>query len=133
MGFPELLSENKIRWRELEEDERMIIEREWRGIYGDAFRGRPRMRHGIKAEHEYSCQVCDHFWIIPFSQKVPGTHVYLKHNVDVGFECHGRLPDLSPFHSTEFFVSPPDLSWTMVFTHEDYGFGGPYFIRVEWR
>jgi hypothetical protein len=31
----------------------------------------------------------------------------------------------------DVYVSPPDFSWTMVFTHED-GLCGPYFCRAEW-
>ncbi len=50
-----------------------------------------------------------------------------------GYECRGpgELPDLSAFCSLEFFVSPVDLSWTMVHTHEDLDYGGPYFVRKE--
>ena len=29
------------------------------------------------------------------------------------------------------YVFPPDLAWTMVFTHED-GWLGPYFSRATW-
>lgn len=42
------------------------------------------------------------------------------------------MPPLGLFHNIEFFISPLDLSWTMIHTHEDHGFGGPYFIRREW-
>ena len=48
------------------------------------------------------------------------------------YECHGPLIDLGLFCNAEFFVAPPDFTWTMVHTHENHGFGGPYFIRVDW-
>jgi hypothetical protein len=33
--------------------------------------------------------------------------------------------------AADVYVFPPDLSWTMVFTHED-GWLGPYFSRAAW-
>jgi hypothetical protein len=29
-------------------------------------------------------------------------------------------------------VCPADYSWSMIYTHEDYAHGGPYFIRAAW-
>lgn len=48
------------------------------------------------------------------------------------FECRGCLVPMGEFCNSEFFISPLDFDWTMVHTHEDHGFGGPYFIRRAW-
>ncbi len=50
----------------------------------------------------------------------------------MAYECRGPLVPLGNFNSVELFVSPADLDWTMVYTHEDHAFGGPYFIKAEW-
>jgi hypothetical protein len=44
----------------------------------------------------------------------------------------GPLVPLGAACDVEFAVSPADLSWTMLHTHEDHALGGPYFIRREW-
>lgn len=48
--------------------------------------------------------------------------------------CFGEPPpDLCQFQAVEFFISPPDLSWTLVHTHEDGAYtNGPLFAREEW-
>jgi hypothetical protein len=49
-------------------------------------------------------------------------------------ECAARVRAASPPRldgEQDVYVSPPDFSWTMVFTHED-GWCGPYFSRAEW-
>lgn len=32
---------------------------------------------------------------------------------------------------SDIYISPPNMAWTMVYTHED-GWCGPYFSRAEW-
>jgi hypothetical protein len=49
-----------------------------------------------------------------------------------GYECRSGLVSLARFHTIEFFVSPDDFQWTMGHTHEDHGFGGPYFLDRDW-
>jgi hypothetical protein len=101
-------------------------------VYGRAFRGRPRLRHGAKAENEYRCQACDHYVIVPFSAGVPGLPVHVYRLAIAAYECRGPLVALGTFCDAEFFISPPDLAWSMIHTHEDDAFGGPYFIRADW-
>ena len=46
----------------------------------------------------------------------------------VAFRYAGQKLDLSDYHELEFAVFPETYRWTLVHTHEDYAFGGPYFI-----
>jgi hypothetical protein len=126
------LTESGIEWKQLPDPDRLKAENAWRHTYGRAFRVRPRVRQGAKAELEYHCQTCDHYLIIPFSARVPGLPVTVVRQFIAAYECHGPLIPLGTFHSAEFFICPPDLSWSMIHTHEDHGFGGPYFIRADW-
>jgi hypothetical protein len=107
-------------------------ERAWREIYGGAFAGRPRLRTGAKAEHEYRQQVCTHYLIVPFTSNVEGLPVQVLGSEIGAYDCSGSLVPLGAFHTAEFFVCPIDFSWTMVHTHEDHGCAGPFFIRREW-
>lgn len=107
-------------------------ERDWRDIYGDAFAGRPRLRTGAKAEHEYREQECARYLIVPFTSNVEGLPIQVFGSEIGAYDCSGPLLPLGAFHTAEFFVCPIDFSWTMVHTHEDHGIAGPFFIRQEW-
>jgi hypothetical protein len=114
--------------------ERAVIEAEeaWRLIYGQAFQGQPRLRHGAKADHEYLRQPCTHYLLVPFSAGVRELPVHVLGRLLGAYDCRGPLVPLGAFCDVEFFVSPTDFSWTMIHTHEDHALGGPYFIRSEW-
>ena len=45
----------------------------------------------------------------------------------------GPIIDLSRYNELEFAVFPDSFDWTLIHTHEDGAFGGPYFIRNEGR
>ena len=121
-----------MKTRELTLPESIAVEQQWRGIYGDAFVGRSRVRVGVKAESEFSRIACDHYWVIPFNFNVAGTAIRVNRYHQNGFECRGDLLALGEFHNIELFICPVDFAWTMVHTHEDHALGGPYFQRREW-
>jgi len=126
------LSRASVDWDRLSDRERIEAEAAWRRVYGRAFRGRPRLRHGAKADYEYRGQACDHYLIVPFSAGVPGLPVHVYRRAIAAYECRGPLIALGAFCDAEFFISPPDLSWSMIHTHEDHALDGPYFIRADW-
>ena len=128
----EYLKSNGVTIRDIDWQTTIEAEQSWREKYGRAFAGRPRLRQGVKAETEYSQTNCSHYCIIPFSSNVNGTPIQVRGPRRCGLECHGALVALGQFHAIEFFISPPDLEWTMVHTHEDHAYGGPYFVRMEW-
>ena len=113
-------------------DEHQQIESTWRDRYGQAFVNGARHRHGTKAVHEFLSQPETDWLFVPFLGRVAGTPVSLDGPSLRAFRCEGSLQELSEFSGVEFFISPPDLSWTFVRTHEDFAFGGPYFVRTEW-
>jgi len=116
----------------LDETARLAAEDKWRRIYGQSFRGRPRLRHGAKADYEYQQEPCTHYLIVPFSSGIAGLPVHVLGQCMGAYECRGPLAALGAFCDVEFFVCPTDFSWTMIHTHEDHALGGPYFIRAEW-
>ncbi len=132
-ALQEHLSRFGIEWRFLEERAQFNTEAVWRSIFGEAFRGRPRLRRGSKAVHEYLQQPCRHYLIVPFTSNVEGTPMHVHRRPVIGaYECRGDLVSLGEFCDAEFFVAPTDFEWTLVHTHEDYAIDGPYFIRREW-
>ncbi len=131
-GLLDFLTAHKVEVRILDWRETVAVERRWREVYGQVFSGRPRLRQGVKAESAYDEMACLHYWIIPFSSKLMGTAVRPYGPRRVGYECRGGLAPLGSFHTIEFFVSPDGFQWTMVHTHEDHAFGGPYFLDRDW-
>ena len=131
-SLQDVLSRAGVEWDRLSDRARVEAETAWRRVYGRAFRGRPRLRHGAKADYEYRCQAGDHYLIVPFSAGVPGLPVHVYRQAIAAYECRGPLIALGAFCDAEFFISPPDLSWSMIHTHEDHALGGPYFIQAEW-
>jgi hypothetical protein len=126
------LSQSGVTWSALSESKATEAEETWRGIYGRAFIKRPRCKQGNRAVFEYEKQSCDHYLIVPFSSNVDGLPVAIDFISIEAYECRGPLTNLGRFHNAEFFISPIDLSWTMIHDHEDHAHGGPYFIREEW-
>jgi acyl-coenzyme A synthetase/AMP-(fatty) acid ligase len=129
----EYLQQSQVTFRVLTTAEHKIIEAEWRAMYGLAFHRRPRLRTGGRAEFEYSRQSCDSYLIIPFTSAVAGLPLdHLHFTRSEAYACQGPLVPLGRYHQKEFFITPTDYSWTMVHTHEDYGWAAPYFMLREW-
>ena len=128
----EYLTRSGVEWTRLDASSHVEAERAWRDIYGGAFVKWPRHRHGVKADFAYQQQHCECFLIVPFTKNVVGLPVHVIHRSLGAYECRGALAPLGDFHEIEFFVCPIDFSWTMIHTHEDHGFGGPYFLLREW-
>jgi hypothetical protein len=127
-----LLEAAGVLCRPLTDSERAEAESQWRAVYGRAFRGCPRLRHGSRAEFEFAQQPAGRWLVVPIGAKVPGTSVAPHGAVPTGYECEGPLVPLGAACDVEFAVAPADLAWTMLYTHEDYAIGGPYFVRREW-
>ena len=127
----DLLESAGVLKRVLTEEERQEAEQQWREVYGDVFR-RGRVRQGSKADYEYSRQPPCRWLAVPLTSEVPGTSLAPAARTAIGCECEGPLVPLGAVHHVEFAVAPVDLSWTMLYTHEDHDLGGPYFIRREW-
>lgn len=126
------LTAEGVRHERLTAEEHRRREREWRNVYGHVFRPGLRHRHGTKAVHAYLNEPATRWMLVPFLSGVPGTPVHIVRRHLSAFECQGPLLELGEFSNIEFFVSPPDLAWTFVRTHEDFALGGPYFVRREW-
>lgn len=129
------LTECGLTWDAIPRERHQALAAEWQTVYGNCFEFRCRLREGGRAQFEYSQEVAECFMVVPFLSNVGGPHSINKSGPGTAaYQCQGdgRLPDLSSFKDIDFFIMPPDLAWTMIHTHEDHGFGGPYFIRREW-
>ncbi|HEV3260071.1 MAG TPA: hypothetical protein VG013_24655 [Gemmataceae bacterium] len=129
------LTQYGLVWQAILPERHVSLSNEWEALYGECFSHQLRYKQGAKAQVEYSHQSAATIMIVPFLGKYGGPHSISKHGPrKAAYECHGSggLPDLSTFADTDFFIVPTDLSWTMIHTHEDYEWGGPYFMRKDW-
>jgi hypothetical protein len=128
------LTQCGLAWSSISWNQHVILSNDWETHYGN-FHHWLRQMQGAKAQFEYSHQSAVTFMIIPILGDIGGPHSIGKLGPrKAAYDCQGKgtLPDLSSFALTDFFIMPHDYSWTMIHTHEDFGFGGPYFIRKEW-
>ena len=132
--LPRFLEQYGVEWTPLDEAAHRETETAWRTVYSSAFHGKRLTRHrnGFRAEFEFEQEKCSHYFIVPFSADIPLLPVRVIGRRQNAYECRGLLVPLGAFHSREFFISPLDFGWTMIHTHEDHAFGGPYFFRAEW-
>jgi hypothetical protein len=128
------LTQSGLAWSVIPWERHVSLNNEWEDLYGDV-RHWLRHKQGAKAQFEYCHQAAELWIVVPFLGDVAGPHSINKPGPrQAAYECHGdgTLADLSAFADTDFFIVPDDFSWTMVHTHEDYDWGGPYFIRKDW-
>ena len=118
--------------------ERWRLEQAWRHVYALATRARTgqwripdyewhvfsygdaRSKSGARALELYQHERPASFLVWPEAPTVPM------------YRCSGGTVPVFSTSAADVLVFPPDLSWTMAFTHE-LGLGlGPYFSRREW-
>ena len=129
------LSEQGLKFDVVDASRHARFENEWNAIYGDVWRLKLRHKRQAKAEEAYAKQRAIEFLIVPFLGDHAGPHgVGTPSPRTTALACvgDGALPRLAAFSNLDFFVAPPDLSWTMIHTHEDYVLGGPYYIERAW-
>ena len=133
-ALEQFLTKCGLTWSVIPPERHFSLGNDWNALYANVSHWL-RQTQGTKAQFEYSKQSAETFMIVPFHGSVAGPLSNIKRCMrKAAYECRGdgALPDLSGFADMEFFIVPVDLSWTMIHTHEDYGHGGPYFVRKDW-
>jgi hypothetical protein len=135
---PELeqyLTDHGVEWELLDENAHWSVETEWYEAFGNAIAWHCRCKSGVRAEAELLSQQATIFFVVPFvrnSRSLPtgiGTGIPRQ----AAYKCQGAILPLAGFRSPDKFVVPPDLSWCMIYTHEDHAMtNGPLFFRKEW-
>jgi hypothetical protein len=112
--------------REFTQRETAELIRQWLDVFG-------RKRDGVSVKqylwHVFSagCYPCisGDEAIAEYEQQLSCEFVILPNPHDTAYILDSR-PDSRPF--ADYFVFPPNMAWTMAFTHEE-GWLGPYFAR----
>ena len=70
----------------------------------------------------------DDLLLLFLSQRINEFPISTNSRSCTAYSYAGPNIDLSSFHELEFAVFPQSYDWTLIHTHEDGAFGGPYFI-----
>ena len=114
----------------LDENAHQSLENQWYEVFGNAIPWHCQSKKGVRAEAELLAQDAPVFFVVPFLRSPIGSHDPKK---GAAYKCSGEILPLAGFRFKDKFVAPPDFSWCMVYTHEDYAMiRGPLFFRREW-
>ena len=114
-----------------------VIVRQWLSVFGNAFGHRMwhrRYKEGVKAQIGLSQVGKGDFLLFSIgnSRQFPLWRTS-EQRPHWGFRCKtSAVPGLDRFCNLDFVMVASDFSWTMVYTHEDFVLGGPYFMEGAW-
>ena|SRR5882724_8210758 len=135
MDFPvvkltEELERCRVAWRELPANEHRSWFLRWMEVYKDFHAPERRRLRGARAMAEAQSLCRGSFVLIPCRN--PSSKAWSA--VGKAYACEGSvLPDLTEVsHLVDVFISPFDLSWTLLYGHEVDVFGGPEFSCAVW-
>jgi hypothetical protein len=112
--------------RQFSEAEASVLAAGWLAIYGKNRHGantKAYLWHVFSGARYPSASGADA--VEQYKQQVGREFVVLSNDRKLAFLTE-RLPEASSL--ADYYVFPPNLAWTMAFTHED-GWLGPYFAR----
>ena len=117
-------------WRRCSRTEHAELLRTWQRLFPSGLLAYARGKRGANAFAEQAKLGQSHFFVVQTHDPA----IPPKTSGDIAYEVWaGSIPDFTGLsHHIDFFVSPPDLSWTVIYTHEVDVFGGPFFTRREW-
>jgi hypothetical protein len=133
--FEQYLTDHGVEWEPLDENTHWSLENEWYEVFGKAIPWGCRTKTAARAEAEFLAQGTTVFFVVPFLRDSPSLPTGIGRNVPrgVAYKCSGKVFPLAGFRFEDKFVAPPDFSWCMIYTHEDYMLTrGPFFFRREW-
>jgi hypothetical protein len=122
--------------KEMARKEVLELVNTWQNVVAPCFAGSGGryVRHGARAFQRYLSQEHAGLYVVSLlgSRGIP--NACADRNLPIfGFRIVGQCspPDLTAYHMLEFSITDLQFNWTFIHTHEDYGYGGPYFVPLE--
>ena len=128
--FLTYLSEHEVSLTEMPRRESFVITKRWTSIFGRFANGSPHS-HGSEAVSLWLQTDETNLILLFLSSRIDAFPISTNHRPNSAYEYTGHVIDLSDYHDLEFAVFPVSFAWTLVHTHEDGAFGGPYFIWAD--
>ena len=115
---------------ELTRKESFAITKRWTSVFA-AQSDNLRETQGLKAIDKWLKTTDDQLILLFLSAQITAFPISENSRPCTAHRYVGRIIDLSDYNQLEFAVFPETYEWTLIHTHEDGAFGGPYFISNE--
>jgi hypothetical protein len=128
--FHRYLADHGVTLTELPRKESFAIMKRWTSVFArqsDSL----RETHGLKAVDKWLATTDDELIVLFLSRRITAFPISENQRPCTAHRYAGPVVDLSAYYELEFAVFPETYEWTLIHTHEDGAFGGPYFVRNE--
>lgn len=115
---------------ELSRQESFAITKQWTSVFATPSE-RLQETQGSKAIAKWLAAPNDELILLFLSARITAFPISENSRPCTAHRYAGPTIDLSAYNELEFAVFPNSYAWTLIHTHEDGAFGGPYFIRNE--
>lgn len=128
--FRHYLADHGVALTELPWSESFAITKRWTSVFA-AQSDNLHETQGLKAIDKWLKTTDDQLILLFLSARITAFPISQNGRPCTAHRYTGRIIDLSVYNELEFAVFPETYEWTLIHTHEDGAFGGPYFIRNE--
>ncbi|WP_146504033.1 hypothetical protein [Rubinisphaera italica] len=128
--FHRYLVDHGVTLTELPRKESFAITKRWTSVFAVESDDLHETQ-GLKAIDKWLKTTDDQLILLFLSSRITAFPISENGGPCTAHRYTGRIIDLSAYNQLEFAVFPETYEWTLIHTHEDGAFGGPYFIRIE--
>ena len=128
--FLTYLMENGVSLTELSRQESFAITKEWTSAFATQSDSLHETQ-GLKAIDKWLSATDGDLILLFLSARITAFPISENSRPCTAHRYTGPIIDLSAYNELEFAVFPDSYQWTLIHTHEDGAFGGPYFICDE--
>ena len=128
--FHRYLADQGVTLTELSRAESFAITKRWTSVFTVQSDDLLETR-GLKGIDQWLNAPDDHLLLLFLSARITAFPISKNSRPCTAHRYSGRTIDVSAYNELEFAVFPETYEWTLIYTHEDGAFGGPYFIRNE--
>lgn len=128
--FMSYLAENGVSLTELSRKESFAITKRWTSVFAIES-DRLYETCGSKAVASWLSAASDDLILLFLSERISAFPISRNSRPCTAHRYSGPIVDLSNYNDLEFAVFPTSYDWTLIHTHEDGAFGGPFFIAKE--
>jgi hypothetical protein len=128
--FRRYLADHGVTLTELPRKESFAITKRWTSVFAAQSENLVETQ-GWKAIDQWLTTTDDQLILLFLSSRITAFPISENSRPCTAHRYSGPIVDLSAYNQLEFAVFPETYEWTLIHTHEDGAFGGPYFIRIE--
>ncbi len=126
--FRQFLADDGVTLTELSQKESFAITKQWTSSFAAQSKNLSEI-HGRNAVEHWLKTTDENLILLFLSARISAFPISENSRPCTANRYEGRPIDLSAYNELEFAVFPESYEWTLIHTHEDGAFGGPYFLQ----